>query len=265
MPVPCRRGDRRVAEEALDRVQVDAGFEQRRRTRMAQRVNPAWLHEARAPFRRLVRPLETGRIHRPITAARGKEPLDRPMDLPVSPQGVQQGRGEHGVPVLPAFALLDADRHPRRVDVGDPEMDHLVEPQAGGVGRHEHRPVFEIRRVGDQPLHVLPAEQRRELARLSHRRNPEGRPVTLQRRVIEERQRMHDDVAGTPRSVAIPNQMQQVRLHLRIRYLIRRPPVERRQPRDRPQVRLARAIRQPPHDQVLVHPSPSLGHHTPPA
>ncbi|MCL4395749.1 MAG: hypothetical protein M1482_13270, partial [Chloroflexi bacterium] len=40
--------------------------------------------------------------------------------------------------------------------------------------------------------------------------NTERRALALQRRVIKEPQAVYDDVAGAPRSLPIPNQVQQV-------------------------------------------------------
>ena len=42
MPIARGRGNRPMAEQALDRVEVDAGLEQVRGTRVPQRVNAAW-------------------------------------------------------------------------------------------------------------------------------------------------------------------------------------------------------------------------------
>ena len=47
-----------------------------------------------------------------------EEPLLRARSLPVAAQDIQQLGREHHIPVLAAFALLDADNHPLAVDGG---------------------------------------------------------------------------------------------------------------------------------------------------
>ncbi len=88
MPVARRRGDRPMAQQALDRVQVHAGFEQVRRKRVPQRVNAARLGDARAPLRQGIRPLKPRRVQRLGPTGGGEEPGGGPRDSPVRAQGV---------------------------------------------------------------------------------------------------------------------------------------------------------------------------------
>ena len=68
--IPGRGRDVAVAEQPLNRVDVDTGFQQVRRKGVAQSVNPAGLRDPRATFRGLIGPLQTGRMHRPVAALR---------------------------------------------------------------------------------------------------------------------------------------------------------------------------------------------------
>ena len=68
--------------------------------------------------------------------------------------------------------------------------------------------MLDIHRVCNHPLHVLPAQDQGELARLAYRRNRERGPIALQRRMKQKPQPVDDNVAGVPGSVAIPDQMQ---------------------------------------------------------
>ncbi len=144
LPVACRRRDRLVAEQPLNRVQVDPGFEQMRREGVPQRVDAPRLGDPRPTLRQGVRALEPGRIQRPGCVLARKQPRRRTSDSPVGTERVEQPRRQHRVAVLPALALLDPNRHPRRVDVVHAEMEHLVEPQAARVGRHQHRAMLLI-------------------------------------------------------------------------------------------------------------------------
>ena len=184
---------------------------------------PPGLGDARAALRRADTPAAArtdpsgaGLAPRETATSRGR------ATLPVRPQGVEQARREHRVAVLAALALLDADRHPRRVDIGDAQMQHFVEAQArprtssgascdasdSARGRSAAATSSRLRRAGSLP--GCRGDGMRE-----------RRPVALQRLVIEEPQPMHDDVAGAPGALAVANQMQQIRLHLLIGDLIR--------------------------------------------
>ena len=44
--------------------------------------------------------------------------------------------------ILAALALLDADGHPRGIDIGDAQAQHLAQSQAGRIGRQDHRAMF---------------------------------------------------------------------------------------------------------------------------
>ena len=141
------RTDVPVPEQALNRVDVDAGLEQVRREGMPQGVNPPGLGDPRALLGRLIGPLQRGRVHRVRALRRRKQPRRGARLCPVPAQGLEQARREHRVAILAALALLDANGHPRRIDVGDAQVQDLGEPQARRVGRQDHRAMFRIRRT----------------------------------------------------------------------------------------------------------------------
>jgi hypothetical protein len=150
-----------MAQQALDRVQVDAGLEQVRGKRVPQGVNAAQLGDARAPLRQGIRPLQPRGIEWLRSMGGGKQPRGGPRHGPIRAQGVQQRRRQDRVAVTSPFALLDPNRPARRVDVPDPQMEYLAQPQTRRVGRQQHRAVGQVRRVGDQPLDLVPAEEGR--------------------------------------------------------------------------------------------------------
>ncbi len=59
---------------------------------------------------------------------------------PPGAQALQQHRREHGVAILAALALLDAQRHALAVDVADLQADHLAGAQARAIGQPTARP-----------------------------------------------------------------------------------------------------------------------------
>src|ERR1700680_4429315 len=73
----------------------------------------------------------------------------RPSDpVPVA-QKVEQHRGEHRLAILAALALLDAQHHPLRVDLGD--------AQSGTIGDAQRRLVSDAWRRLQKTSHLLGA------------------------------------------------------------------------------------------------------------
>jgi len=149
--------------------------------------------------------------------------------------------------------LLDANRHPRRIDIGDAEVQDLAQPQAGRVGGQDDRAMSEIHHVRDQSLDVRAARNGGERGRTPWRGHAEGHAVACQGRVVEKAERLHDDVAPAPRSPSLANHVQQIRLNLCIRDAVRGSAIELRQPAHGPEIRLTRPIRHPAHLHVIVH------------
>ena len=143
-------------------------------------------------------------------------------------------------------------------------MQDFVQSQARGIGREKHRAMLRIRRVRDHVLDLFAAQNRGQRLPLPRRRDRERRAVALQRRVIEEPQPVRHDIAGTPGPLTISQQMDEIGLHLVVRDLIGRPPIEPGESRHRPQIRFARAVGEPTRHHVVLHPSAQLGHDTPP-
>jgi len=131
-------------------------------------MNAAWLRETRSPLGRQIRLLQARRIHRTSRAlASGwKQPVGGPRDFTVRAQRLEQTCRQQRVPILAALPLRHPDRHPRGIDIVHLQVQHFTQAQARGIRRHEHRPVFLIRRVRQQPLHLLAAEHYRQLPRL---------------------------------------------------------------------------------------------------
>jgi len=84
--------------------------------------------------------------------------------------------------------------------------------------------------------------------------------LPAERRVVEEAQAIGDEAARIPRELALLRQMNEIRLDLALRELIRRPPVELGQTDDRGGVRLLCPLGKTPHDQVVVHSISKLAH-----
>jgi hypothetical protein len=203
-----------VPEQALNRVDIDAGLEQVRRKGVTEPVDATRFGDPRAQLRRVVGALKRTGIHRLPGLLRRKQPRARARPCPVPAKPFEQARRPYRVSVLAALALLHAYRHSCRINVGDPKVQDFVESQARCVGREEHRAMLRIRRVHDHLLDFFAAQNRGELLPLARRRNGEGRAVAFQRRVKEEPQPVRHHIAGAPGPLPLAQQVDQIRLHL---------------------------------------------------
>ncbi len=139
-----------VAEALLNDPQVDAGFQQVGRVRMAQRVHMRALVKAALPDRPAKGALQTAARDRPpvmgeavgepVSRRRGKEPGRRAMGPPVGAEHRQEGRGERHVPVLIALAANVQDEA-GAVDLGHLQTRPFQQAQPARVDRRQTNPV----------------------------------------------------------------------------------------------------------------------------
>ena len=114
-----------MAQQHLDRPDVDPGFEQVGRETMAQRMDAVAVRDPRGPLR--VRGDFLGRAdgHRRVGIEARKQPRGWPVALPVGAQfGQQAGREQRGA-ILPPFALLDAEQQALTFDIREPSAGRL--------------------------------------------------------------------------------------------------------------------------------------------
>lgn len=129
-----------MAKQDLDDADIDILFQKMRREAVAQGVRTDALADPGPLGRFLNGAMELPGRDRLRPALPGKEPAmgqhhAAPLALaPLQTQQVQKMRGEHGVAILAALALLDADQHARTVDIVNLEMRDLRDPQAHAIG-----------------------------------------------------------------------------------------------------------------------------------
>src|ERR1039457_3377756 len=63
-------------------------------------------------------------------------------DAPPGAQPLEHHRGEHGVAVFAALALLDAQGHARAIDVPDLQRDDFAGAKPGAIGDRESGQMF---------------------------------------------------------------------------------------------------------------------------
>ena len=206
-----------MPEQDLDGPDVGSGFEQVGRETMAQSMDRNAFTQARGFAHGFARHMHWFGRHRTIRVLARKEPgtgtklRSSPTGLPILSKEIQQPRGEHDVAVLASLGLTDADDHALAVDVLDAQCNHLRDPQAGSVGRHQNGAVLE---VGDGLKEL--ADFRRtqddgQLLFLLRADDALDDPVLAEGDVVEEPQSAEGLVVVAPRDVPLMDEMDQVR------------------------------------------------------
>ncbi len=139
MQVAHGGADMTMAEQALDGVQVDAGFEQVGGEAVAQGVDAGGVGKTGGIAGGPVHALGGTVAHGAVAGLVGEQPGARTAGLPVQAQGVQKPGREQRITILPAFALAYLEAHAvgGGFDVADLEGADFRDTQAGGVGGHQ--------------------------------------------------------------------------------------------------------------------------------
>ena len=101
-------------------------------------------------------------------------------------QHFQQARREHGIPILPAFALSYPDEHASGIDIADLQGHDLGNAQAGSIGGHQRGPIPNGRDMLEELGYLDRAEDYRQFVRHAASRQSVLRPGCFQSHVVEE-------------------------------------------------------------------------------
>lgn len=124
-------------------------------------------------------------------------------DAPPDAQAFEQHGREHGVAILVAFALFDAQGHALAVDVADLECNDFTGPQSGAVGEREGGLVLQVAGGSNQAADFLAAQHHGELVRHVHGLHLRHQFATIERDVEEELQSNDRGVERNRRGAAI--------------------------------------------------------------
>jgi hypothetical protein len=147
-----------MAQEHLDRPDIDARFEEVGRKTVAQRLDTLAVRDPRALLGMIVDLRGRADRHRHLGLAACKQPRGGPVAFPVGAQFGQQPGGEPGVAILPPFALFDAQQHAITFDIREPQPDDFTHTQARGICGHQEDTVPRIPRMRKQALEFLDAQ-----------------------------------------------------------------------------------------------------------
>jgi len=164
-----------MSEQHLDHADIHLLLEQVRCEAVPQRVHRDPLVDARS---------EGGLVHGAVQLPRaqgfdGVQARKEPSALehlalgfcypPPGAQPLQQHRREHGVAILRALALFDAQGHAFTINITDLERRHFTGAKAGAVGDREGRLVLQVPARADQAHDLLAAQHHGQRARHEHR------------------------------------------------------------------------------------------------
>jgi len=166
-----------------------------------------------------------------------KQPLARALLAPVLPQQRQKPRAQNRVSVFRALAAAHVDKHARGVDVRQFELDHFAAAQPRAVTHHQGGSVLYQSDVAEKRLHLLHAQDHRQLLRHLHARELLVRPRHLEGDRVQELRRGHETVDALRRELTAFQQVELVgadvvqaepfRAHTvvlgKIRYIVNRP------------------------------------------
>jgi hypothetical protein len=152
-----------MAQEHLDRPDIDARFEQVGRTTVAQRMDTVAVRDPCALLRMIVDLLGRAAGHRLLGIEPRKQPGGWPVEAPVGAQLAQQTGGEQRIAILAAFPLLDAEQQALTFDIRELQPHDLTDAQAGGIRGHQEDAVPGILRLCEQALKFLNAQNLGEL------------------------------------------------------------------------------------------------------
>jgi len=202
--VMAGRLDPRVSQQDLDVADVHPSLQQVRREGMTQGMRRDVLGDAGVLGRLLHRPAhDIDRQGLIIDRRAGEQPDFWLPGLPIPlAQHGQDLRGQDGVAVLPAFALLNTDDHPCTVDIRDLERHQLGDAQSGGIAQGEHDLVFEVRRVIEQPGDLVGGQHDRQLVGLTDVFGDGEHGLARQRDGVEEAESRDALIDGGDRQAA---------------------------------------------------------------
>jgi hypothetical protein len=203
-----------MAQQHLDRPDIDARFEQVGRKTVAQRMDAVAMRDPRALLRMLGDLLGRADGHRPLGIASWKHPGGWPVQVPVGAQFRQQAGGEERIAILAAFALLDAEQPALTFAIRELQPHDVTDAQARGIRSQQEDAVPGILRMREQPLEFLDAQNLWQLRGSRPRWEVEVEDIPAQGLGIEELQPSRGLIAGTPGQAPLDEEVGQVGTNL---------------------------------------------------
>jgi len=161
--VPRGRVEGPMAQEHLDRPDLDARFEQVGRTTGAQRMDTLAVRDPSALLGMRGDLLGRADGHRPLGSAARQQPGGWPVEGPGGASLGQQTGGKQGRAILAAVPLLDTEHHALTFALRELQPHDCTDAQACGLRGHQEDAGPRMLRRGDQALECLDAQDLGEL------------------------------------------------------------------------------------------------------
>ena len=141
---------------------------------------------------------DAGWVDRLSWRASRKQPLWRPIRLPVRAQQHKQLGRQHAEPILMAFGLRNPDDHPLALQVGQAKGAEFREPEPRGIERGEDGAMLQVTRGHQDGSDIGGAQDRGEPALPPGRGNMFQHPLVPEGGVREEAESTDGLVKGGP-------------------------------------------------------------------
>ena len=147
-----------MAQAPLDRLDIDARFEQVGRHTVAQRMETLAVRDPSALL--CLRGDLLGRAdgHRPLGIEARQHPGGWPVEVPGGASLSQQTGGKPGRAILAAFPLLDTEHHALTCAIRELQPHDFTNAQVCGIRGHQEDAVLRMLRRCEQALEFLDAQ-----------------------------------------------------------------------------------------------------------
>ena len=196
--VDGRGGGRGVSQVNLDDTQMDSRFQQVGGPGVAQGMDGGWFVDAAFPECGMESSLHATGLHRTfLRLERRREEPDRiAVGEPVSAQHDQDGLRQRHIAILAPFAVADVQQVTVTINVGDLQMQSLLQTQPTGVDRAEADAVTLAAYTCQDTAYFVHTEHNWQFLLLGRTHEIKGLPFPAQGVLEEELDPAQGDGAG---------------------------------------------------------------------
>jgi hypothetical protein len=177
-----------VSQNRLDQSQIDAGFQKMRGVRVTQSVNGDMLVQSKpwaCFFKDSLDAFPADMANFGFGTGRRKQPGNRAVSFPKTPEHVEDGRRQWHV-TIPTALAANVEQQTLSIDIADLQLHSLAHAQPTRIDGGKKDAVKGTPKAAEQLADFCPTHHRRNFVFPAWSRHPEHRPGTLERVLIEE-------------------------------------------------------------------------------
>jgi hypothetical protein len=216
-----------VPQNGLDQPQIDARFQKMGGVRVTQRVNGDMLVQSKpwtSFFKDTLNAFPADVPDFGFGARGGKQPGNRAVSFPKTPEHVEDGRRQRHVTITVALAA-NVEEQALSIDVADLQLHSLADAQPTRIDGGKKDAVKGRPEASEQLPDFFPTHDRWNFVFPAGSRHPEHRPRTLQGVLIEEFYGAESNGGVGARDLALVGEVKEVLANLFLGELIGRLPV----------------------------------------